>query len=122
MAKETDFSRRKFLQLAGLGGAALCLGIFPGISKASVITEGAALAENVEMNAWIMINTAGKITLVDHRAEMGQGSYHSVPQIIAEELEVDLGQIEVIFAQGSTKYGSQITGEVLRSGLPIKTF
>lgn len=110
MSKETDFSRRRFLQLAGLGGAALCLGIFPGISKASVITEGAALAENVEMNAWIIINTSGRIKLVDHRAEMGQGSYHSVPQIIAEELEVDLSQVDVIFAQGSTKYGSQITG------------
>ncbi|MBS1531454.1 MAG: xanthine dehydrogenase family protein molybdopterin-binding subunit, partial [Bacteroidetes bacterium] len=41
----------------------------------------------------------------------GQGSYQSVPQIIAEELEVDIADVNIIFAQGSqTKYGSQITG------------
>ena len=63
------------------------------------------------MNAWIIIDTSGKVTLVDHRAEMGQGSFQSVPQIIAEELEVELSNINVIFAQGSQKkYGSQITG------------
>jgi len=110
MSKESELSRRKFLQLAGLGGAALCLGIFPSLSAAKVILPETAFAGSVEMNSWIIINTSGKITLVDHRAEMGQGSFHSVPQIIAEELEVDLSQIEVIFAQGSTKYGSQITG------------
>ena len=63
------------------------------------------------MNAWIHIDTYGKVTLTDHRAEMGQGSYQSVPQIIAEELEVDLADVSVIFAQGSqSTYGSQITG------------
>ena len=63
------------------------------------------------MNAWIIIDTSGKITLIDHRAEMGQGSYQSVPQILAEELEVNLADIEVKFAQGDPKkYGSQITG------------
>ena len=63
------------------------------------------------MNAWILIDTSGKVTLVDHRAEMGQGSFQSVPQIISEELEVDLSDIHVIFAQGNQKkFGSQITG------------
>ena len=63
------------------------------------------------MNAWIIIDTSGKVTLVDHRAEMGQGSFQSVPQIISEELEVELSNINVIFAQGhQKKYGSQITG------------
>ena len=42
---------------------------------------------------------------------MGQGSWQSVPQIIAEELEVDLNKVNIIFAQGNNaKYGSQITG------------
>lgn len=110
MSKESDLSRRKFLQLASLGGAALCLGIFPASSGAKVILSQTPVAESIALNSWIIIDTTGKITLVDHRAEMGQGSYHSVPQIIAEELEVDLSQIEVIFAKGDTRYGSQITG------------
>ncbi len=47
----------------------------------------------IEMNPWILIDTSGKITLMNHRAEMGQGIYQAVPQIIAEELEVDLDKV-----------------------------
>ncbi|RZM11290.1 MAG: xanthine dehydrogenase family protein molybdopterin-binding subunit, partial [Pedobacter sp.] len=37
--------------------------------------------------------------------------YHSIAQIIAEELEVDLALVDIQFAQGNEKkYGSQLTG------------
>ena len=108
-------SRRKFLKSSGLTGAALFLGFyFPLSAKAGTIISEAALKDvefEIEMNAWILIDTSGKVTLVDHRAEMGQGSFQSVPQIISEELEVELNQINVIFARGNQKkFGSQITG------------
>jgi isoquinoline 1-oxidoreductase beta subunit len=106
-------SRRNFLRASGLAGTALCLGFyFPAnAKKEQLISTGAAEQPGFEFNAWMRIDTNGKVTLTDHRAEMGQGSYQSVPQIIAEELEVDLKDVQVIFAQGSpTKYGSQITG------------
>ncbi len=106
----TDVSRRSFLKFAGLGSTALCLGLFSFESGPAVKKTVTGKEDSVEMNAWIIIDTSGKITLVDHRAEMGQGSYHSVPQILAEELEVDLNEINVIFAQGNKKYGNQITG------------
>src|SRR6201991_2168078 len=104
-------SRRNFLRVSGLAGTALCLGFyFPANAKKEQLIS-AADQQGFDFNAWIRIDTDGKVTLTDHRAEMGQGSYQSVPQIIAEELEVDLKDINVIFAQGSpTKYGSQITG------------
>ena len=104
-------SRRNFLRASGLAGTALCLGFyFPANAKKEQLISSADQS-GFEFNAWIRIDTNGKVTLTDHRAEMGQGSYQSVPQIIAEELEVDLKDINVIFAQGSpTKYGSQITG------------
>jgi isoquinoline 1-oxidoreductase subunit beta len=108
-------SRRKFLRTAGLSGTALFLGFyFPLSAKAGQVISETALNNvefEIEMNAWIIIDTSGKVTLVDHRAEMGQGSFQSVPQIISEELEVELSNINVIFAQGhQKKYGSQITG------------
>lgn len=63
------------------------------------------------MNSWVHIDASGKVTIFDHRAEMGQGSYQAVPQIVAEELEVNLNEINVVFAQGNAKkYGNQITG------------
>jgi len=106
-------SRRKFIKASGLSGAALFLGFyFPATAKAGRIITRTDLANvETEMNAWILIDTSGKVTLVDHRAEMGQGSYQSVPQIIAEELEVELKEINIVFAQGNQeKYGNQITG------------
>ncbi|MEO3404160.1 molybdopterin cofactor-binding domain-containing protein [Mucilaginibacter sp. CAU 1740] len=104
-------SRRNFLRVSGLAGAALCLGFYlPANAKKEELV--AANAESgFDFNAWIRIDTDCKVTLTDHRAEMGQGSYQSVPQIIAEELEVNLSDINVIFAQGNpTKFGSQVTG------------
>jgi isoquinoline 1-oxidoreductase subunit beta len=114
-ADTNALSRRKFLKNGGLTGAALFLGFyFPATAKAGQVISETALNDvelEVEMNAWILIDTSGKVTLVDHRAEMGQGSFQSVPQIISEELEVDLSNINVIFAQGNQKkFGSQITG------------
>ncbi|MFN7186934.1 MAG: molybdopterin cofactor-binding domain-containing protein [Cyclobacteriaceae bacterium] len=106
-------SRRNFIKLSGMTGTALTLGIgFSALGKDSpVLTAALAEAQNIELNAWISIDTAGTVTIINHRAEMGQGSFQAVPQIIAEELEVDLNQVKIVFAQGSqTKYGSQITG------------
>ena len=111
-------SRRKFLRTAGLSGTALFLGFyFPRSAKAGQVISETALNNvefEIEMNAWIIIDTSGKVTLVDHRAEMGHGSFQSVPQIISEELEVELSNINVIFAQGhQKKYGHHIYGRQL---------
>jgi len=107
-------SRRNFLKTAGLGSAGLFLGLYlPDAAMAMVMTEAEAVAADVytELTAWILINPAGQVTLVSHRAEMGQGVYHSIAQIIAEELEVDLEKVNIQFAQGNEKkYGSQLTG------------
>lgn len=108
----SNISRRNFLRTTGITGAALCLGFsFSSDGKSNVIVAGDAESSAIEMNAWIRIDSNGLVTLVDHRAEMGQGSFQSVPQIIAEELEVDLKDVKVVFAPGDPKkYGGQITG------------
>jgi len=115
-----DVSRRDFLKVAGLASTALCLGFyFPtNADEAAIVNTSGAVAGEIEMNPWIHIHTNGKVTLFNHRAEMGQGSYQSVPQIIAEELEVDLKDITVASAQGNKKYGNQVTGgsSTIRSG------
>lgn len=106
---ETNLSRRNFIKASGIAGSALVLGFYlPANAKRK--TDSVDIS-GFEFNAWIKIDSDGKVTLTDHRAEMGQGSYQSVPQILAEELAVNLSDVNIIFAQGSqTKYGSQITG------------
>ena len=107
-----DTTRRNFLKLTGLGGAALCLGFyFPADGVPTLVRPSELSESDIELCPWIIINPSGKVTIVNHRAEMGQGSYHSVPQIVAEELEVDMKDINVIFAIGNEKkYGGQVTG------------
>ncbi len=110
---EPTTSRRLFLKKAGLSGIALTLGAYlPAFAKAETIINAAnSEGQATELMTWISIDKAGKVTLLNHRSEMGQGSYQAVPQMIAEELEVDLNQINIIFAPGNQKkYGNQVTG------------
>ncbi len=112
MDKQT-ISRRNFLKTSAVTGAVFSLGFYWPTNAKSAKIINTAEAENfgIEMNSWVHIDTTGKVTIFDHRAEMGQGSYQAVPQIVAEELEVNLNEINVVFAQGNNKkYGSQITG------------
>ena len=108
-----NISRRNFIRISGITGAALSLGIYlPANAKeAEILNVDIAEKSGIDLNAWISIDTSGKVTIINHRSEMGQGSWQAVPQIIAEELEVDLNKVNIVFAQGNNaKYGSQITG------------
>ena len=124
-AAPTPPSRRAFI---ATGGTALVLGfVVPRLSRAEglataagVMTPDAAAAAGVQLNAFVSIDTMGKVTLVTHRAEMGQGAYAVVPQILAEELEVDIAAIAIAVAEGDPqKYGSQMTGgsSTVRGGI-----
>lgn len=96
-----------------MGGAMLSLGFYvPSAGKeATIVKTTEAEGFGVELNAWIHIDTSGKVTIFSHRAEMGQGVYQAIPQIIAEELEVNLDEVNIVFAKGDNKkYGNQVTG------------
>src|SRR6267142_1470189 len=111
--KNSSLSRRNFIKLSGMSGTALALGFyFPAAAKEStVITKDAAENMGIDLSAWISIDTKGKVTILNHRSEMGQGAFQVVPQMIAEELEVNLDQVTISFARGDQhKYGSQVTG------------
>ncbi|MFZ6012475.1 MAG: molybdopterin cofactor-binding domain-containing protein [Bacteroidota bacterium] len=112
METPKNLSRRNFIKISGMTGAALTLGFYlPAKGEAEILKQETAENLGVELNAWISIDTSGKVTIINHRAEMGQGSFQAVPQIIAEELEVDLNKVNIVLASGnSAKYGSQVTG------------
>jgi isoquinoline 1-oxidoreductase subunit beta len=113
-AIDKNISRRNFIRFSGLTGAALTIGFATPLwaqEVGEIFTSKEADAASIELTSWISIDKTGKVTILCHRAEMGQGSYQSVPQIIAEELEVNMDKVNIIFAQGhQSKYGSQVTG------------
>ena len=57
--------------------------------------SGSATAEPFAPNAFIRIDARGKVTLIMPQVEMGQGTYTSIPMLIAEELEVGLDQVRL---------------------------
>jgi len=68
-------------------------------------------------NAFIRIAPSGQITLTMPYVEMGQGTYTSIPMLIAEELEVELGQVALEHAPPDEKrYGNPILGGVQATG------
>src|SRR5437867_5012996 len=108
MAKN-DLSRRDFLKSAGALSGSFVLGFWlPEARAATEATTPAGFA-----NAWVRINPDNRITLVCARSEMGQGVSTALPMLIAEELEVDLDQIEVAFASGQPAYANKLIGGTL---------
>jgi isoquinoline 1-oxidoreductase beta subunit len=102
-------SRRSFLQVIVGGG--LTLGL--------TLPVGGADAAGVDAfvpNAFIRIGSDGQIVLTMPYVEMGQGTYTSISMLIAEELEVDLQQVQVEHAPPNEKLyvnpllGVQATG------------
>ncbi|GLU45145.1 molybdopterin cofactor-binding domain-containing protein [Allomuricauda sp. NBRC 101325] len=111
--KTNQISRRNFVKLSGAGTGSLILGLYvpTSLHAAKIIKASDPESFGVELNAWVHINMDGKVTIFSHRAEMGQGVYQAIPQIVCEELEVSLDDVNIVFAKGDNKkYGSQVTG------------
>lgn len=103
-------SRRRFIQLSAMSSTLFAIGCVPSTGKESKIAN-LSLAESPgrELNAYIFIDPSGKITLFNHRPEMGQGTFQSIPMIIAEELEVDIDKVNIMQSPANrAKYGDQM--------------
>jgi isoquinoline 1-oxidoreductase beta subunit len=111
MKHKQDFSRRTFLRDTSLSGIALTIGCYwPGLVKSvgEIIHADEVKDVVTELMSWISIDDTGKVTIFNHRSEMGQGTWQAIPQIIAEELEVSMDQVSIQFAAANPqKYGPQ---------------
>jgi len=106
-------SRRRFLKASAATGGGLLL------SLALPLARGEANAPSTgsfEPNAFIRIGRDGRVVLIMPYVEMGQGTYTSIPMLIAEELEMDLSQVRLEHAPPNEKLyvnpllGVQATG------------
>ncbi|MBD2703732.1 xanthine dehydrogenase family protein molybdopterin-binding subunit [Spirosoma sp. BT702] len=104
-----EISRRNFIRQTSLSGIALTLGAsVSGKTAVEIINAQTPDKMGTELMSWISIDKSGKVTIVSHRSEMGQGTYQAIPQMIAEELEVNLDQVTIFFAPANPKkYGPQ---------------
>jgi isoquinoline 1-oxidoreductase beta subunit len=111
MEHTLDLSRRAFLRRAGLSGIALTLGSYwpvSGKTGGEIVHIDHPEDLATELMTWISIDSSGRVTIFNHRSEMGQGTWQTIPQIVAEELEVNMADISVRFASANPqKFGPQ---------------
>lgn len=99
-------NRRDFLRYTGLSGAAFILGISSAkAGQTTEISNLSTLAENYQLTPYIIIEKSGKITLFNSKPEIGQGTFQSIPALIAEELELLPEQFTVKQTGGEKKFG-----------------
>ncbi len=110
----STLNRRNFLRITSLASAGLFIGLSlkkeTGMAQVAKITgdEG-----SLDLTPFVHIGTDGTITLFNPRPEMGQGTFQSIPALIAEELEVSLDKVnirqtggQIIFGRGQSAGGS----------------
>src|SRR6266481_1086018 len=88
-------SRRDFVVVLTATGGGLLLGCRVGDRSGTATAAAAAPPPAFAPNAFIRVGTDGRVTLVMNQVEMGQGTYTSMPMLIAEELEVRLDQVKL---------------------------
>src|SRR3984957_9533844 len=118
---DTNLSRRQFITtaLTAAGGFALGIG-FAGPAQAASLSARPWGEEGKrypgEVNAWVVIEPDDTVIIRYGRAEMGQGSFTALPQILAEELECDWALVKPEYASANRNlkenkvYGSLATG------------
>ena len=106
-------SRRLFLK----SGAAAAGGLLLQVALPGGLAQAASSEAVFTPNAFIRIGRDGKVTLTMPYVEMGQGTYTSIPMLIAEELEIDLSAVALEHAPVDTsRYGNPALGGQMTGG------
>jgi len=110
MQTTENINRRSFLKMTGLSGAAFMLGISATGKSAASVVNMRGLEESATLTPYIIIEKSGQIVIMNPRPEIGQGTYQSLPGIIAEELEISLDQVLIKQTAGEKVFGRQVAG------------
>jgi len=97
-------NRRHFLQTTATTAGGLVLGFHLGSGDADAQSAGG------EINAFISVAPDNMVTLQVHKSEMGQGVTTSIPQILADEADIDWSKIKIEFPGVKPVYGTPMMG------------
>src|SRR5436305_14652428 len=89
--KTPDMNRRQVM----IGAAGLSFNFALGHADAAVL---AGETTGKSLSPWISIAPDGTVTIMSAATEMGQGSWTSLPLIVAEELDADWDKVRIVTA------------------------
>jgi isoquinoline 1-oxidoreductase beta subunit len=98
-------NRRNFLRISGITGAGLVLGLSAKANGEMAVANLTAAEASFELTPFVVIEKSGLITIFNPKPEMGQGTFQSIPALIAEELEVSLEKVTIKQTGGEKKFG-----------------
>jgi isoquinoline 1-oxidoreductase beta subunit len=123
-------ARRRFMQLGATAGGGLLFGFSlfgcqkendrqeapPEKAVGQASTAHSDTPAGLARDAFIRIDRSGIVTLIIHKVEMGQGTFTSMPMLLAEELGADLSKVKLEQAPANNELyadpllGGQVTG------------
>jgi isoquinoline 1-oxidoreductase beta subunit len=89
---DAELTRRRFIKACALAGGGLLLSVTVPKSRR---VFGKPSAASASLNAYVRVDSSGRVTVVMPKVEMGQGTYTSLPMLVAEELEVGVDSIDI---------------------------
>jgi isoquinoline 1-oxidoreductase beta subunit len=135
MTRSTELSRREFLKSFATGGAGFLVGIYlTGCGEAPTLSPTAAIIPtdtdqptilptetptprptpnpeaSFEAGIFIQVDGIGKVTVFVPRTELGQGTLTALAMVVAEEMDLPLGQVRVEQSPIDRAYGKLHTG------------
>jgi isoquinoline 1-oxidoreductase beta subunit len=107
--ESSSVSRRDFLKAGAAVGAGLTVAIQFGCTTGEV-ASGGPVTTPFAPDAFVRVSTDGSVTVVCGYSEMGQGVLTAVPQLVAEELDVDWSKVRVEQAPAGEAYFNPLFG------------
>lgn len=92
-----NLHRRTFLTTAA---SSIAFAFALEAASAPLANEGSAEARPRPLSVWVTIFPDGTITIVSPAAELGQGTYTTLPAVLAEELDADWAKVKLVQPPG----------------------
>ncbi|KWA34028.1 acylaldehyde oxidase [Burkholderia multivorans] len=93
-------SRRVFLK----GGVALAGSLLLPLAIGDVVHAAGDGARFREINDWVRVDADGRTIIGLSQAEVGQGVYTGLPQVLADEMDADWRSVRIEFVTGRDAY------------------
>jgi CO/xanthine dehydrogenase Mo-binding subunit len=121
----TSLDRREFLTLTSSGLLVLFTARL-GAGQEPTRLPTSRQGYPTDLNAYVHIGPDGRVTCLVGKIEMGQGVMTSLPQLVAEELDVPLSSVDIVMGDTDLcpwdmgTFGSLSTRQVCRGRRPSR--